>query len=226
MIRTLGICLIWVFLFDIASGQSATSERNLVMKMKDATLMIVYPTYSVKHQRMREIMDADPDNASLQSRVQAQIKRECAERDTLIVALAQSFAERFPILPVRLVPDTAWVMWRNGADAIPTLDTELNFHLSPVEPARMIWLRNFASETASHTGQSRWRAVFADNTSLHPYARQSFSEMSILRSGSRFISSFFSSGKSIMTLAERKGETDYLAAKINQHWTHLFKKWE
>lgn len=226
MIRTLGICLIWVFLFDIASGQSAAAERNLFMKMKDATLMIIYPTYSVKHQRIREVMDADPDNASLQTRGNAQINRECAERDTLIVALAQSFAERVSILPVRLVPDTAWVMWRNGADAIPALDTDLNFHLLPIEPARMIWLRNSSSETASHTGQSRWRAAFADGTSLHPYARQSFSEMSIFRSGYRFISSFFSSGKSIMTLAERKGETDYLATKIIQNWTHFFKKWE
>lgn len=226
MIRTLGICLIWVFLMDVASGQSAASERNLVMKMKDATLLIVYPTYSVKHQRMREVMATEPDNASLQSRGQAQIIRECTERDTLIVALAQSFADLFHILPVRLVPDTAWVMWRNGAEAIPMLDTDLNFHLSPVEPTRMIWLRNSASDVAAYTGQSRWRAAFADGTTLHPYARHSFSEMSILRRGTAFISSFFSSGKSIMTLAERKGETDYLAAKIQQHWTHLFNKWE
>lgn len=200
---------------------TSTTERFAwTGSISNRTLFVVYPTFTVKHQRIRSaVINLTPEARGWQQAEQI-ISRDQAYRDTLIRALAASFLAEYAFSPVLLMPDTSYVQWQKGKRNVSLIDLQLN----PISTrtwanADVLIVRKRKSSRETGTGIEIWIAEAPDRKELPKKFPDQFREGSLGVRFVRFFEAFFSFSNHQDTLEEQRVVTDYLARQLNRKWS-------
>ncbi|MCO6485597.1 MAG: hypothetical protein J5I41_07430, partial [Saprospiraceae bacterium] len=164
-----GIFLTWVFLGAgvPAFGQDPAGDRAWSEQLSVSTLLVVYPTHTVKHARIRKAVAALPEDAPARRRATEKMAIEEASRDTMMEGLAKAFREEYSLGPVFLIPDTAYRAWMKQPVRVPLrpVDGSAIIH-DLLDPSRTIFLVLGEGDRETGTGIDQWKVHAADQTPL------------------------------------------------------------
>ncbi|MEZ5032861.1 MAG: hypothetical protein R2787_15845 [Saprospiraceae bacterium] len=188
------------------------------------TLFVVFPTFTVKHERIRRAVANLDEQASGRRHAEQTVSRDVAYRDSLMVALAASFRQAYELNPVYLMPDTSYVRWTRGDLAVTILDLDL-------QPTRKAWsageigiLRKSRSSRETGTGVEQWMLIPPAGVVLPKKVPQVFREGSIGVRFVRFFEAFFSFSHRPDRVEELRVGTDYLARQAQKKWARYLEK--
>lgn len=224
-----GIFLPWVFLGAVlpASGQEPAGDRAWSERLSASTLLVVYPTHTVKHARIRKAVAALPADDPARRRAAEKMTIEEASRDTLLVGLAHAFMEEYSLGPVFLIPDTAYRAWKKHPVSVPLhpVDGSAVIHES-LDPTRTIFLVLGAGDRETGTGIDQWQAFAADQTALPASFPASFTDgghFGIRLLG--FVDSLFRWKVRPDRLSEVTPACRHLARRIQKKWSRYLHRW-
>ncbi len=224
-----GIFLPWVFLGAVlpAFGQDPAGERAWSERLSASTLLVVYPTHTVKHARIRKAVAALPEDAPARRRAAEKMTIEEASRDTLLVGLAHAFMEEYSLGPVFLIPDTAYRAWKKHPVSVPLhpVDGSAVIHES-LDPTRTIFLVLGEGDRETGTGIDQWKAHAADQTALPASFPASFTDgghIGIRLLG--FVDSLFRWKARPDRLSEVTPACRHLARRIQKKWSRYLHRW-
>lgn len=224
-----GIFLPWVFLGAVlpASGQDPAGDRAWSERLSASTLLVVYPTHTVKHARIRKAVAALPADDPARRRAAEKMTIEEASRDTLLVGLAHAFMEEYSLGPVFLIPDTAYRAWKKQPVSVPLhpVDGSAVIHES-LDPTRTIFLVLGAGDRETGTGIDQWQAFAADQTALPASFPASFTDgghFGIRLLG--FVDSLFRWKVRPDRLSEVTPACRHLARRIQKKWSRYLHRW-
>lgn len=221
-----GLLLTWVLLFPTFASRAQDATRtsidriNWATSLSTRTLLVIYPTYTIKHQRIRSAVRNLDTQAKGRQQAEQTMSRDRAYRDTLILALANSFKEKYTFGPVLLMPDTSYTQWRKGKREIQLIDLDLN----PIarhswEDKDVLLLHKKKTSRDTGTGMEIWVAEAPDLTALPRKFPYQFKEGSIGTRFVRFFEAFFSFSHHPDRLEELRVVTDYLARQVDRKWS-------
>lgn len=215
------LCLVWVFPCNHLHAQEtkATASERLAWAstIPKRTLLVVYPTFSVKHQRIRSSVRNLTPEAKGWKQAEQIMRRDRAHRDTLIRALSASFIAEYTFGSTLLMPDTSYIHWQKGQRNISLLDLQLQ----PV--AAQTWadtdvliVRKRKSNRDTGTGMEIWFVEAPDRVALPKKFPDEVREASIGSRFVRFFEAFFTFSDNPDTVQEQRVVTDYLARQLNR----------
>lgn len=208
--------------FAQTPGPRAWAER-----MEQSVLFLVYPTHAVRHERIALALQDLPEDSPSRRRAARQIQAEAASRDTLLIALSQSFREHYRLHPVYLMADTTYQRyWKQGMHFLCVLSAEsLDPSVQAWDPQRVLLLRQRAGDRETGTGITLWTLETGDGSAFPSRFPDSFSDSGNL--GNRFlqfVQAIFRGGHRPDRLGEVLPSTNHLARQIQKKWGRYLKK--
>lgn len=213
--------LVWVFpgnhLYAQEAHDTASERLAWASTIPKRTLLVVYPTFTVKHQRIRSSIRNLTPEAKGWKQAEKIITRDRAYRDTLIHALASSFSEHYTFSKALLMPDTSYAQWQKGLREISFLDLQMN----PVTAqtwadSDVLIVRKKKTNRETGTGMEIWSIETPDREKLPRKFPDQFREGTIGTRFIRFFEAFFNFSSNPDTLQEQRVVTDYLARQLDR----------
>lgn len=181
---------------------------------------MVYPTFTVKHQRIRSSVRNLTPEAKGWKQAEQIMSRDQAYRDTLIQALASSFVTEYTFGAALLMPDTSYAHWQKGKREVSLLDLQLNpIAARTWTDADVLIVRKKKTSRETGTGMEIWFAEAPDRELLPKKFPDQFREGSIGTRFVRFFEAFFTFSSKPDTLQEQRVVTDYLAKQLDRKWS-------
>ena len=216
-----------LFLFQPGYAQKTapTPEEQLawVTTLPKRTLLVVYPTFTVKHQRIHASVANLDSTAKGHIRAKKVIHRDLVYRDSLLLALGQSFKEHYSFSPVFLLPDTSYFQWKKGGEGLTIVDLEgqvVAYRLWRKD--EILILHKVKSSRDTETGLEQWVVFSSEETGFPKKFPSQFREGSLGTRFIRFLEAFVSMSSHPDTVEEIRAVTDYLAKQINKKWTNYY----
>ncbi|MCF8238925.1 MAG: hypothetical protein K9I85_12255 [Saprospiraceae bacterium] len=223
---TRGLLLVISLVFLPWTGQcQETSDAGKVpsswsSSFPTRTLVLILPTYAVKHQRILASVQALPPDASSRKQAERIMQRDRAYRDTLVEAMQASFKEFYQIGKVRFMADTTYTRWQKGLSPLTWTDTQgQTTSITGLEKDEVIFLKKKRTSRETGTGVEVWMAIATDRQTLPSRFPDQFREGSLGTRFVRFMEAFFTFSSYPDTLEEQRVVTDYLADHINRKWS-------
>jgi len=211
-----------VLLISIVAGRAqGPSGREWAERLDRSDLVLVYPTYTVKHQRIRSALQDLPADGSARRRGDRQIALEEAARDTLLTALSLSFQAHYRLGAVYFMADTTYFRhWQEGRHEVPLLGPDLRpLAARTLDSTHVLLLRQRTTDRETGTGITVWALETGDQSAWPPRFPDAFSDGGNL--GNRFLNFFQTMFRSSLRpdrLSEVQPATDYLAKQIQKKW--------
>ncbi len=222
---TRGLLLVISLVFLPWVGQSQESSDSGEMQEKwsssfpKRTLVVVVPTFTVKHQRIQSTVQALSPEAKRRKEAERVMKRDRSYRDTLMVAMAASFQEHYTLGAVRFMPDTSYTRWQKGLSPLTWIDPQGHMaSVTNLNNEEVIFLKKKKTSRDTGTGVEAWMAFAPDRQALPRKFQDQFREGSLGTRFIRFIEAFFTFTSHPDTVEEQRVVTDYLAKQVNQKW--------
>lgn len=214
-----------LLLSGAAFGQLAPSPRQWSEQLQTSTLVVIYPTFKIKHERIRAAVASSPEDSRARRRAEEKIALEEAYRDTLLLALRQSFQEQYRITEVAFLADTSYRQWRR--DSLPVRlifpDGQLGSDRVLAKGSTLFLLRG-SGDRQTGTGMEMWNLQTADQRVPPARFPVSFPDGSIGMRLLEFAEGMFRFKRLPETLAQTRVGTDYLAGQLQQKWQGYLSK--
>lgn len=189
----------------------------------DKRLFVIFPTFTVKHARIRSAVAHLDGQAKGRQRADQTMARDRAYRDSLILALAASFRQKYELNPVLLMPDTSYARWIKGDREVTLLDLDLQPVMQSWKPLEVGILRKSSSSRETGTGVEQWLLLPPAGVVLPKKVPQVFREGSIGVRFVRFFEAFFSFSQRPDRVEELRVGTDYLASQAQKKWSRYLE---
>lgn len=209
-----------LFLSGRGLSQDLTDPGSWAASLPKRTLVIVVPTFTVKHQRIQSSVQNHAPEARGRLQAERIMQRDRSYRDTLLLALSASFQEHYQFGKVRLMPDTSYARWQKGLSPLTWIDLEgKTATLSGIVNNEVIFLKKKKTSRETGTGVEVWMASTPDRQDLPGKFPDQFREGSLGTRFIRFLEAFLTFTTSPDTLEEQRVITDYLARQVDRKWS-------
>jgi len=226
-----GTPLLWIAMFLLSGAlpclAQGPSGREWAERLDRSVLVLVYPSYAVKHQRIRSALQDLPADGAARRRGERQIALEEAGRDTLLAALSLSFQAYYSLGEVLFMADTTYIRhWQKGQYAVPLLEPDLRPRAArTLDPVQVLILRQRDTDRDTGTGITVWALETGDQSAWPPRFPDTFSNSGNL--GHRFLGFFQAMFRSSLRpdrLGEIRPTTDYLAKQVQKKWGRYLER--
>ncbi len=213
---------------DILLAQSRMSaERAWADQFRQCTLVVIYPTFAVKHERIQASLDKGNASANNRRRAEKQMLVDRAYSDTFLLAMQQSFQAKYTLGSYAFVPDTAYYRWSKNKQSTRLLQNTASPHPPLTDSLdRLIILRHVDTENQTGTGISVWKASLGDGNVIPEKFPTSFRDGSLGMRFVAFLESFFRFSPKVLSMRDVKPDADYLASQLDSKWTKFLERWE
>lgn len=198
------------------------SERAWADQWKQCTLLVVYPTYAVKHERIKASLEKTSSSSSAIKRAEKQMSIDLLNKDTFLIALQNSFRDYYTQGPYSFIPDTTYYRWLQHKDQPSILHPNVTTNsLSQ----RLVILRHGDTESQTGTGISMWQLLTADGSVPPSKFPTTFRDASLGMRFMEFFESLFRFTPKPLRLRNVQPDTDFLAKQLNKKWGNYLERW-
>jgi hypothetical protein len=191
--------------------------------LESQTLVIIYPTYAVKHQRMEALLADQQEESQNYKRAQKIMAYEKEFSDSLLVALQQAFSEYYTATPYLFMSDTHHIQWRRDMNQMHVITPQGEAKILDVTNGLShIFLKKEVGSHSTGTGSHQWIFRSEDGTGFHPKFPTVIVESTVGWRMLDFIESFFGKKPSTSVDALRT-DLNPFAKRLNKKMS-LFKK--
>lgn len=223
---------LWLIAAVLACGAhtgftQSPSPRAWAERVERSVLVLVYPSHAVRKERVTQALADLPADSPARRRATRQLEGDEASRDTLLVALSQSFQTHYRLHKVFFMADTTYHRhWKQGHREVPVLVAEsLETTVQAWEPTRVLILRQRAGDRDTGTGITQWTLETGDGGAYPDKFPDTFPDGGNL--GNRFLQFFhamFRGGNRPDRLSEVLPATDYLARQVQKKWGRYMER--
>lgn len=178
------------------SMSAAAQESDRYIKdgkwLESQTLVIIYPTYAVKHQRMEALIADQQEESQNYKRAQKIMAYEKEFSDSLLVALQAAFSEYYAATPYLFMADTHHIQWRQDMKQMQVITPQGEAKILDVTNGLShIFLKKEVAPQSTGTGSHQWIFRSEDGSGFHPKFPTVIAESTVGWRMLDFIESFF-----------------------------------
>jgi hypothetical protein len=228
--KSTGIIRVWLSILPLMLSCSTMAQhlRDGISEstwLKSQTLVIVFPTFTVKHERINKALASEPQASRARVRADKQIARERSFSDSLMHALHLAFAEHYTFGPWMMMADTAFHRWRKENGPVEVRSAALAPSLLELDPGSdLLFLRRGLSDRQSGSNMAHWKFISVNRSQLHPRFPISIAEGSVTGRFVDFIRAFLGIKDKYSTVPELLKLTAYVARKTQREFDRFYDR--
>lgn len=210
-----------VNLYSQTLREGVTESRWL----KSQSLVVVFPTFTVKHERMAKALAREPEGSRNRVRAERQMARDVSFSDSLRIALHIAFEEHYSFGPWMMMADTTWQRWRRENGEVEVWQSEMQPSRRMLDNSgQLLFMRRGLSDRQTGSNMAQWKFLPGDQRELHPRFPSAIPEGSIGVRLVEFTRAFLGIKDKYTNVPELLKLTSYVAKKTNREFERFHDK--